>query len=628
MEDKYHQPGMDFALNKEYGAEGKVDMEFKTGLNKAWNKIMISLCAQHKFTIDDDNHLREAMKTSATKKYQSAVLKDFLTQVGCIDLYEPLIKEAEAYKTTGNGQNLKFEVMQLLLKKKRNKASEMIVQSILKESRIYTIRSDDIEEMWIYSIGIYIPQAKTYIKEFVREVIGDAFTKSFCNLVIEKIAVDTYIDAKIFFQNEIVGEIPVENGILNLTTRELTEFTPDKLFFNKLPMKYDKDAKCPTIEKHFKAVLKHEDDIPVMFELFGYLLWKDYFIEKAVMMTGGGRNGKGKTVSLMKLFIGVENCASVPIQQLESDLYALGEMFKKMANLSADISPTALKNTGYFKNLTARDYVTAPRKYLGRVGFVSYAKQVFCANTLPITYDNTEAFWNRWVLLEFPFKFLSQKEIDVLGENERENIKLQDPVIIEKLSTTEELQGLLIKALEGLDRLHKQGDFSYSNSVEQVKNMWIRKSDSFTAFLMDCVEEDWDSCVIKMKLSRAYVGYCRNHKVPTVGTKAIKSVLAMRGIGEDRKSIDGKQEAVWQGIRLRGDTETKEEEVTVETVRDDKEAIIRFLRDLDKGEGVTRFELINALKLDAVAFDSLIEYCTTCGDIFSPKPDVFKEVKK
>jgi phage/plasmid-associated DNA primase len=41
-------------------------------------------------------------------------------------------------------------------------------------------------------------------------------------------------------------------------------------------------------------------DLEVFYELVGYCLWKDYQIEKAVMMVGGGRNGKGKTIEMIK----------------------------------------------------------------------------------------------------------------------------------------------------------------------------------------------------------------------------------------------------------------------------------------------------------------------------------------
>jgi len=457
----------------------------------------------------------------------------------------------DRYQDIKRFQSFQSDVLMQLSAKKRGLASEMIVDAILNSNKIHTIRDDENQEMWIYNEGIYIPQAKTFIKAYVGEILGNAYTTHFANLVIAKIEIRTYVDPDIFFKVENINEIPVINGILNLKTRELNSFTEDKIFFNKLPVVFDPEAKCVNINKHLNNVLKHKDDISIMYEVFGYLLWKDHFIEKAVMFSGDGRNGKGKTVDLMKRFIGIENCANVPLQQLDRDLFAVAEMFKKMANLSADISPTALKSTGYFKNLTGRDLISAPRKFLPRVHFVSYAKQIFCANTLPKTYDTSSAFWNRWVLLEFPYQFLSQKEIDVLDDKEKINTKLADPNIIESLSTDIELSGLLNKALDGLDRIRKQGDFSYAASVAEVKEMWIRKSDSLSAFLMDRCEVDYDGFMIKTELSKEYVMYCREHKVKPVSDKAIKNTMILSGYWDGRKTVDDRQRVIWGGIRLK-----------------------------------------------------------------------------
>ena len=64
----------------------------------------------------------------------------------------------------------------------------------------------------------------------------------------------------------------------------------------------------------------------------------------------------------------------------------------------------------------------------------------------------------------------------------KKDLKIADTQIIQKLTSPEEMSGLLNKALDGLDRIRGQGDFSYSKNTEEVKNMWIRKSDSFMAF--------------------------------------------------------------------------------------------------------------------------------------------------
>lgn len=441
-----------------------------------------------------------------------------------------------------------------LILKQTTEATEAIVKYFETNNKIYTTRDDISSEVWIYKDGIYIPQGKTFITEYVRKITGNAFTTYFCNQVIAKIEADTFIDQNDFFNNWNKEEIIIQNGVLNLENRTLSEYTPDKIFFNKIPVVYDPKKECPSIKKHFQAVLKYEDDVPVLFEIFGFLLWKEYFIEKAIMLSGSGRNGKGKTVELMKRFIGVENCTNIPLQQLENDRFALGELFNKMANLSPDICSTALKQTGVFKSLTGRDEQHADRKFQARVKFVNHAKMIYCANELPRTYDTTPAFWNRWILLEFPYTFLSQKEMENRGRDD--SVKLADPNIIEKLTTPDELSGLLNEALDGLDRLRKQGDFSYSKNTEEVKNMWIRKSDSFASFFMDRCKKAFGSYIKKEDLSKAYLEYCAKHNLKPMGTHSIKYTLEYNGCWEDRKveyddtHNDRSYVRVWFGLEL------------------------------------------------------------------------------
>ena len=96
----------------------------------------------------------------------------------------------------------------------------------------------------------------------------------------------------------------------------------------------------------------------------------------------------------------------------ESDNFALCELFNKLANLCSDLDKKALYHTGNFKQLTGHDMLSAPRKFLPMIHFVNYAKQVFLANELPDTRDRTIAFFDRWILLEFPHTFKIKKEYD------------------------------------------------------------------------------------------------------------------------------------------------------------------------------------------------------------------------
>ncbi len=449
-------------------------------------------------------------------------------------------------------KDLSLNVITKIACNKRSEATEAIVEEIKAQEHIYTTRDDEKNEVWIYREGIYVSEAKTFIKEICRKILGSAYSTSLSSEVIAKIETDTYINQDEFFEVKNIDVVVVENGILNIHTREMRPFNPEEIFFNKLPITYDLEAVCPATEKHFETVLKNKEDKPVMEELFGYLLLKEYRYEKAFMLIGTGRNGKGKTMALMKRFIGIENCASIPLQQFETDNFSHGELFKKMANLAGDVDNRALKHTGSLKTLTGRDLISAARKFLPRVHFVNYAKMVFAANQLPITHDITPAFFMRWILLEFPFTFLTEEEILKRNPEDREGCKVKDPEIVEKITTEDELSGLLNLALDGLKRLVKQKNFSYTKSNDEVKTMWIRKSDSFSAFLMDEVEEEYDARIVKQELRRAYSIYCKDHKLKGVGDKSIKYVLtSTMGVSEERERSMDDLKYYWWGIKFK-----------------------------------------------------------------------------
>lgn len=533
-------------------------------------------------TEEDENKLWDKISEDADEEEYRVVLKKHFGK----EIAQQIIDVAErslSAKIWTQVKNQELEtcspeiIKNLLLAKKFEKATEIMANNFLKKEKIYTTRDDLKSEVWIYREGIYIPQAKTYIKEYVREMTGPGFNAFICNNVISKIEVDTYIEQDKFFVIQDFKKIAVQNGILDVIERKIYPFTPEMFFFNKLPLVYDENATCDNIKGFFKSIL-HDGDEKIMQEIFGYLLYRDYKFEKAFMFTGGGRNGKGKCVELMKRFIGGDNCINISLQRLERDNHAMCEFFMKMANLSADISSKALKETGDFKSLVGHDLITAPRKYLRPISFVNFAKMIFCANELPRTSDITVAFFNRWILIDFPYTFYSEKEIEGLDSKEKEWVKIADRSIIDKISTQEELNGLLIWALDGLHRLLDQDEFSFSKSTDQVKTTWLRKSDSSTAFCMDCLEENYNGRIQKNELRRVYVLYCRYNKLKPVSDKPLReSILTIFGAGESRPMVDGQKVSFWDGISF--------SEGTKKFLYDDKDKWVDRMDRMDSFSG-------------------------------------------
>ena len=160
------------------------------------------------------------------------VLKKELERIEIEPEKSPAIKELT--KRAGLNQGIQAEVWQLIASEQFDKATEKIVDYILGKEKLYTIRDDNKPEIFIYKEGVYVAKGKSYIREICRQILRRAYTDNRALHVMNKLMADTYIDQEDFFKNENLNEVCLENGILNLETKELQEHTSDKFFFNKV----------------------------------------------------------------------------------------------------------------------------------------------------------------------------------------------------------------------------------------------------------------------------------------------------------------------------------------------------------------------------------------------------------
>ena len=76
-------------------------------------------------------------------------------------------------------------------------------------------------------------------------------------------------------------------------------------------------------------------------DIIAYCLWRDLPFHKYLLFNGSGRNGKGTMLAIIKTFLGAQNVTS--------------KLYGKLANIHADFSNEALKDTGILKMLTGGD---------------------------------------------------------------------------------------------------------------------------------------------------------------------------------------------------------------------------------------------------------------------------------
>lgn len=443
----------------------------------------------------------------------------------------------------------------LIAKGKKREATEQIVQEILSKKHIYTTRKDANPEMWIYHEGVYIPYAKTYIKQYSREKLHEFYTTHLLNEIIAKIEVETYIDEEVFFADDNKKLIAVSNGLLNIKTRELSSFTHKKIFFNKLPVKYNSNMDCPLIKKFIYEIIEYEEDIAIIQELFGYALYKDYQVEKSFMFLGKGRNGKGQLIELLKNFVGYENCSAVSLQRLcDENSFNISELHTKLLNLGGDIDGGFIETSGMFKQLSGNDMVSAKRKFLTDLRFKNYAKMIFSSNTLPTPKDTSEGFWDRWILLKFPYRFEHKELLIGKSKDELKYMKPRINNVVESFSNAEEFSGLLNWALIGLDRLIAQGHFTFSGATQNVRKRWTQEANSFAYFAELYLEKDFDGTISKEELRGVYSLFCRKNNLDPLGDKFIAGFLSREfGVSAGRFRKLELDVYTWKGVRFNSD---------------------------------------------------------------------------
>ena len=434
--------------------------------------------------------------------------------------------------------------------KDRLRASELMVAYFQKENHIFAVRNDDKKEIWIYKDGIYVENGASYIQEFVRKVLDYSYTTQLKNQVIEKIEADNLIDGNELFEyNKDLDFIPVENGLLNLKTKKLEDFTPEKIFFTKLPVSYDKKATCPQIKKFIRDICGDLKDVETIQQFIGTCLYREQRWEKMLMCIGGGRNGKSKLAELIKNFLGAKNVSGLqPASFEDPENFQTHMLHTCLANMYMDISKNAFKNTSLLKSLSGRETITVPRKHKTAITFKNSAKFIFGANELPMSYDITDGFWGRWLLINLPYTFVYEGDLNKVDEAEKAKYKIRDDDIIEKICTQEELNGLLNWALDGLQKVFTQGGFSYKYSTEEVKIQWIKKSDSFMAFYMDCCTDSYEKKIPKQELQKAYIWYCKENRLKISHPKRINNALSEVGCYDGRYKGQNEDFYYWENI--------------------------------------------------------------------------------
>jgi putative DNA primase/helicase len=388
------------------------------------------------------------------------------------------------------------EYLQRSIEKKERPNHNDLAEAIMQKYSIKTFSDTDEILAYFDESGLYEPAQK--VLEFeIQDAVGRDTTTNYVNEVLNTIKRKTRIDRDAL-RNEI-NLIPVKNGIFDIVTKQLLPYSKEHVFIAKHNVAYCPAAVCPKIEKFLAEITKNEQDVLLLKEMAGYCFVRHYKFHVIFLLIGTGANGKSVFLNLVTDMLGANCVAQKPLQMLTNYFFCVAALFGKNANIFADLPRKAFNDTGIIKALSGDDWIDAEIKHKGNIRFKNYAKLIASCNELPETPDESEGFFRRPVIIDFPHTF----------DGANENINL-----LQELTTEEEKSGFFNASINSFIEAMAKGRISYLPTTTERKKIYLNYSNSVKVFCDEMIELDNNGDIEKVDLYERYQNYCQTHKVP------------------------------------------------------------------------------------------------------------------
>jgi putative DNA primase/helicase len=338
--------------------------------------------------------------------------------------------------------------------------------------------------------------------------------------------------------------IPMANGIFDVGSGKLLPASPRLFTGYALPFGFDGQAAEPAqfLRFLYEVFADDEASIATLQEWTGYLLTADTSQQKALLLIGPKRGGKGTIARVLAALLGRPNVVSPTLASLGQPFGLAPLIGKQLAIVSdarlgghADLQAVAEN----MLRITGEDIVTIPRKFLPDYTAALPLRFMLLTNEVPRLADVSGALPSRFIILTSSASFYGR----------------EDPRLTAKLLG--ELPGIFRWALAGLERLRERGRFLQPESAQELISEMETLAAPVQAFLADeCDASDPVAEVHVKDLFEAWRRWCRESGREHPGSlhvfgRDLRAAMPALKIGHHR--VEGRLQRFYVGLRLRGD---------------------------------------------------------------------------
>ncbi|WP_270333082.1 DNA primase family protein [Ligilactobacillus acidipiscis] len=377
--------------------------------------------------------------------------------------------------------------------------------------------------------GIYVPGDRLIESKMIKHVPD--LTKAKRKEVLEYLEISTMENNK----SEDAAYIAFNNGLLNIYTDELIDYTADHIITNKIPWDYDPTAYCELTDQTLNKMACQDPEIRnLMEEMIGYTFYRRNELGKAFMLTGEKSNGKSTFLDMIKTMLGAQNVSSLDLGEL-GERFKTAELFGKLANIGDDIEDDFVKSTGVFKKLVTGDALNVERKGKDPFDFSNYSKLLFSANNIPRLGKGrgAAAITRRLIIIPFNAKF-SKDDPDFR------------PYIKYDLRQPESIQYLIKIGINALKRILADEGFSNSKKVDAELEEYEVENNPMLMFFEDLQTNEYENQPIK-QVYTTYTEYCvRNGMQPVSNIQFGKEIKKHYDLQSVTRRVNGESTRIYR----------------------------------------------------------------------------------
>lgn len=331
------------------------------------------------------------------------------------------------------------------------------------------------------------------------------------------------------------------NGFLRISTRKLEPARPE--LFVTASLDFDARENPPQPVEWLKFIDQiwpgDRETQDALAESIGYMLTDATDQQKMFLLCGVKRSGKGTILRMIESLVGRHNKVSPSMSSLGTQfglqpLIGMRVAMISDARLSHKADQAAI--TENMLRISGEDTVSIERKYKETWSGKLPTKFLMASNEPPQFNDASAAISSRMIVFQFTRSFYGQ----------------EDFTLTDRLSA--ELPGILMWALDGLQRMRKRGRLIQPVSGKSLATEMEEMTSPITQFIEDrCIVAEFAQ-IETGELYQAWRDWCEQEGREHPGSKATFGKMlraAESSISTMQVRRDGKIVRIYDSIRLR-----------------------------------------------------------------------------